>query len=498
MSVNINDYNNESEIHFREFADSLPQTVFEIDSAGRLTFANMCAYATFGYTREELGHSIHVIDMIVPEDRLRAKTNIARVFRGEKFVEEYTALKKDGTRFPVMIHSSCMKMDGRVIGIRGIIIDYTEQKRAEEELRKLSRAVGQSANAICITDTRGNIEYVNPRFCAVTGYDMDEIVGKNPRFLKSGETPDSEYKKLWSTITSGHEWKGEFHNKRKNGELFWEMVSISPIFNEENQITHFLAVKENITEKKNYEAELIKAKEEAEKSNRLKTEFLAQMSHEIRTPLNSILSFTALLKEELEGKLEDDLKASFKIIDNGGRRLIRTIDLILSMSQLQTGSHDVNPANLSLSKDILENVILDFLNPAKEKKISLNFYCCTECDMVYADSYTVTQIFMNLLDNAIKYTSAGGVEVEVGDGENPGEVFAEVRDTGIGISEEYMPELFKAFSQEDTGYTRKFEGNGLGLALVKKYAELNDADIIVKSKKGKGSSFRVVFKRIDS
>ncbi len=146
--------------------------------------------------------------------------------------------------------------NGNFTGYRGIDRDVTERKRIEDELRKLSNAVKQSPVSIVITDTQGNIEYVNPKFTRTTGYTLDEVIGKSPRILKSGKTSASEYKRLWDTITSGREWRGEFCNKKKNGELYWDYASISPIRNAEGVITHFLAVKEDITERKNFEAQL--------------------------------------------------------------------------------------------------------------------------------------------------------------------------------------------------------------------------------------------------
>jgi len=131
-----------------------------------------------------------------------------------------------------------------------------ERKRVEKELRALSRAVEQSPNAVIITDTDGSIEYVNPRFTTLTGYSSDEVIGKNPRFLKSGQMPKEQYKKLWETISSGAEWHGEFHNVKKNGVLYWEFASITPIRNSEDQITHYLSIKEDITERKKSDEDL--------------------------------------------------------------------------------------------------------------------------------------------------------------------------------------------------------------------------------------------------
>jgi signal transduction histidine kinase len=234
------------------------------------------------------------------------------------------------------------------------------------------------------------------------------------------------------------------------------------------------------------------AKDKAERSDRLKSEFLAQMSHEIRTPVNTILNYISLVKEELQSNISEDLKVSFKAIDNGSRRLIKTIDSLINMSQIQTGNYEYNPARINLEKDIIENVILDYLYLVKGKNIDLKFINKAESPVISGDIYSITQIFVNLIDNAVKYTNEGKIDVVLYNCEDS--LCIDVSDTGIGISDEYMGRLFQPFSQEDTGYKRRFDGNGLGLALVLKYAELNNAEIKVKSEKGKGSTFTVKFK----
>ena len=160
---------------------------------------------------------------------------------------------------------------------------------SEEQIHRLSQAIEQSPVSIVITDLAGTIEYANPKFCEVTGYAYDEIIGKNPRILKSGELSDEAYRDMWQTISSGREWRGEFHNRKKNGELFWELASISPIIDDEGTITSYLAVKEDITERKRAEREIIAAKDLAEHSDLLKDAYIANISHEIRTPLNVII-----------------------------------------------------------------------------------------------------------------------------------------------------------------------------------------------------------------
>ena len=484
----------ESQRKYRELADFLPQTVFEMDLDGNLLFTNRSSFTAFKYDLEDFENGLNIYQMLIPADRQKAAGYIKNSILEQKTTEvEFIALRKDGTKFPALVFSTLVFSENKPIGLRGILIDNTERKQIESELRKLSRAVEQSPNSIMITNIFGDLEYVNPRFTQLTGYSFDEVIGKNPRFLKSGETIDNDYKKLWNTLLNNETWRGEFHNKKKNGELYWESVSISPIVEAQGKITHFLAIKEDITDKKIIEKELIKAKEKAEESDRLKSEFLAQMSHEIRSPINIILSYNSFIKEELEGKLDKYLATSFDTIDSAGKRLLRTLNLILNMAAVQSGYVDFQFSPIDI-RSILAELVKEFEYSAKNKNLNLLLTSNTNKSKILADDYIVSEIFQNLIGNAIKYTLNGKVEIKLFESE--GKLYAEVIDSGIGISEEYIPKLFLPFTQEETGYSRKYEGNGLGLALVKKYVELINAEIKVCSKKGAGSTFTVIFNQI--
>ncbi|MGE5497776.1 MAG: sensor histidine kinase [Syntrophothermus sp.] len=234
------------------------------------------------------------------------------------------------------------------------------------------------------------------------------------------------------------------------------------------------------------------AQKKAEQMSRLKTNFLTQMSHEIRTPLNTMLSFNSLLKMEMEDKVPADLQQIFNVIDSGGRRLSRTIDMMLMMSQFQTHTYEPSWSRINISCDILTDIYTEFQNRAQLKELDLEV--CNELGEVLfnGDLYSVKNLFDNLVDNAIKYTMKGSVTVRLYMDEYSS-VCLEVCDTGIGISEEYLKDLFNPFSQEETGYSRRFEGNGLGLALVKNYADLNNMEIKVTSSKENGTKFTTVF-----
>ncbi|NOX18934.1 MAG: hypothetical protein GXO87_11715 [Chlorobi bacterium] len=248
-----------------------------------------------------------------------------------------------------------------------------------------------------------------------------------------------------------------------------------------------------LEERKRINSVLRKAKESAEKSEKLKGEFLAQMSHEIRSPIHTILSFTQLLEFELSDKLNNELKESFRAIKKAGARVVRTIDLILNMSQIQTNTFETHFRNIDLTEEILKPLYIEYSQAAKAEGLKLNFIKDADNTLIEGDEYTINQIVANLLNNAIKYTEKGEITLRVFRTEED-KLAIEVADAGIGISKEYLPKLFESFSQEEQGYTRRYDGNGLGLALVKRYCQINNADIIVESEKGKGSVFRVAFK----
>lgn len=253
-----------------------------------------------------------------------------------------------------------------------------------------------------------------------------------------------------------------------------------------------IIIRNRIENFENQKALLQKQVEISNRSDRLKTEFLAQMSHEIRTPINVILSFVSLIKERFEDSNSGNIDDLLNPIDSSGRRVVRTIDLILNMSEIQTGTFEPNIKEFNLETDILINMIQEFKTAAESKELSLNYTTKVNNSTVFIDDYSVRQIFSNLIENAIKYTRQGEVSVVLFNNKN-NNICVSVKDTGIGIGKEFLPDLFKAFTQEEAGYSRRFEGNGLGLALVKKYCEMNNAEITVKSEKDEGTEFTVIF-----
>ncbi|MCF8382961.1 MAG: PAS domain S-box protein [Chlorobium sp.] len=378
--------------------------------------------------------------------------------------------------------------EGFIFRIIGTSTDITRHKKTEAALKKLSVAVKQSPSVVVITGLDGTIEYVNPKFTRLTGYSAREVIGKNPRVFKSGMVPKEVYDKLWKKVLAGQEWHGEFYNKKKDGELYWEEAVIAPILNEEGIITNFVAVKEDITEKKKLWSELIAAKEKAEESDRLKTAFLANISHEIRTPMNGILGFSELLKDS---HLSGEEQAEYiGLIEQSGLRMLNIINELIDISRIEAGETVLQIAETFLNRLMRE--LHAFFKPEAEKK-GLHFGCfpglSDEESLIETDSSKLSQILTNLIQNALKFTAEG--HVEFGYTRKDGMLEFYVTDSGIGIPLDRQEEIFERFRQVDSRHARSFEGTGLGLCISRAFVEMLGGSIGVTSVEGRGSQFHV-------
>ncbi|MBN1185703.1 MAG: response regulator [Bacteroidales bacterium] len=485
----------ESESKYRLLADNSGDVIFVLDMDLNYTFISPAVRILRGFEPEEAIKQ-KISEVLTPASYQKAVKVISEILSENLSSLENSVLqktielemiRKDKTTIWTEVKASLITdKNNNPVGIIGVTRDISERKSIMEKLRKLSQAVEQSPALIVITDTKGNIEYVNPKFTEITGYSLQEVLGKNSRILKSGFTTNSEYENLWNTITSGSEWKGEFHNKRKDGSLYWEEASITSIKTTDGQITHFLAVKSDITEKKKIIDELIIAKEKAEESDRLKTAFLQNMSHEIRTPMNGILGFIGLLKNPtLDG--EDRIKF-IEIVEISGQRLLTTINDIIEIAKIESCTVEVTLKDENI-EDILQNHY-NFFNPEIEKKgLSLKITCQHDekNNRVFTDRYKLDSVFINLINNAIKFTERGNIEIGCYRDGNY-HVFY-VRDTGIGIPANKQEAIFERFVQADLTITRGYEGSGLGLSISKSYIELLGGKIWLDSVQNTGTTF---------
>ena len=381
--------------------------------------------------------------------------------------------KKDAKRL--------LSKDNRITNQEKLRVDELEW-----ELKRVYKALDRSPVSVLITDVKGSIVYCNPKVSELTGYPIKELYGQNPRIFQSGETPIEEYQNLWNTILAGKEWRGEFRNKKRNGELYWESVLISPIFNPEGRVINFLAVKEDITEMKKMMHDMKISKEQAKESERLKTVFFHNINHEIRTPLNAILGFADLLKSCDPKDLE---RSEFiEIIENSGHVLLNTVNELIEMANIETGMTKVSMSAICLNETI-ESVHKFFKPEAEEKgiKFSCNLPLSYKQAMIISDSEKLNFILANLVNNALKYSYKGKVEVGYLKKGSTLEFF--VADNGVGIRKEQKEIIFDKFRQGNETLTREFQGIGLGLPISKAFVEMLGGKIWVESKVGKGSKF---------
>jgi PAS domain S-box-containing protein len=364
------------------------------------------------------------------------------------------------------------------------------------DTRIFATIVEESPTSVIITDLQGNIEYVNRKFTTLTGYTRGEVLGRNPRFLKSGRQSPAVYSELWHTIVAGGEWRGELCNTKKNGELYWELAAISAIRGDDGAIAHFIAMKEDITDRKGMEEQLRHAKASAEAANLAKSQFLANMSHELRTPLNSILGFSQLLEMQAAGSagsagragtLTDKLREYLRWIHDGGEHLLDMVNDVLDLSKIEAGKVELEKRPFDTAV-LISRVLTTVRSLAAKKHIHIDTVIDAELGLLDADEVRIKQVLYNLLSNAIKFTERErriGVEAKA----CGGECQITVWDEGIGIAFGDRERIFEPFEQLRQGH--EGHGTGLGLTIVKNLVELHGGTVSVESEVGKGSRFTV-------
>ena len=380
------------------------------------------------------------------------------------------------------------------------------QRRADKQLSKLSLAIAQSPESVVITNTRAEIEYVNDAFVRATGYEPHELLGRNPRVLHSGKTPASTYDALWAAMAQGQMWRGEFYNRRKDGSEYVEFAIISPLRQSDGCITHYVAVKEDITEKKRIgieldgyrhhleelvtkrTLELSQARVDAESANHAKSAFLANMSHEIRTPMNAIMGLSHLLRSDTASHAQMD---KLNKIDSACRHLLSIINDVLDISKIEAGKMVLESSPFQVSEVVSH--VQTLLEPdALAKGLTLQVRGDALALWVQADATRLRQALLNLVSNAVKFTEAGGVTItatQAATGQDVATLRFEITDTGIGMDADTTGRLFQNFEQGDASTTRKYGGTGLGLAITRSLAQLMGGAAGVTSTPGLGSTF---------
>ncbi|MGQ9644859.1 MAG: PAS domain S-box protein, partial [Ignavibacterium sp.] len=424
----------ESEERFRSLVNNIVEAVIIADWNGKILFANKSAAKLVDIDSPEKGIGRSVTEFLHPSNIDRAIRLISFEKGSNETIRDTFQLvtSKNQIRW-VESMSSRIRFQNEYV-LLTTLRDITERIKTEELLHLLTNALHNAANGVMITEVNGKIIWVNEAIEKLSGYNEKELIGKTPSLFKSGLMPDEFYSKMWHTVQSGKVWKGELINKRKDGSYYEEEMTITPILNENNEISHFISIKQDITDRKRNEREIREAKVKAEEINKLKSSFLANMSHELRTPLVGILGFAELLRDNISEKEHSEMASR---IHKSGKRLLETLNSILDLSRIEANKLELKLDNINVCRVVREN-LMQFEALASTKNLYLKDDLVDDEIISYLDEKILHQILNNLINNAIKYTQKGGITIEVRKGviDNSENVFIKIKDTGIGIPPE--------------------------------------------------------------
>ena len=496
------------ETRYRALVDqAAPDALYVHDHQGNFIEVNQKACEYDGYSKEEF-LKLNVLDVEKDFDLTTLQQAWSAIQPGITSTLYGQHRRKDGSTFPVEVRFGLLEYSGQRLYI-ALVRDITERMKAEEQLLLQSKVLEAAGNAILIADPKGLIEWVNPAFTRLTGFTKEEAIGSTmDKLVSCTICPPDAHQEVWGIINKGQIWHGEIICQRKDGADYTEEQTITPVMDEKGIIRHYIAIKQDITSRKQNEAELERyqndlerlvddrtrelniARKEAERLSQVKSAFLANMSHEIRSPMNAMMGFFYLLEQQpLEGEAHELVhKARF-----AGQSLLAIINDILDFSKIESGHLEIERFPFRLS-DMLDQIAALMSAMAGDKNLELIINpSAIFVDHMNGDGLRLQQVLVNLCSNAIKFTEKGEVELtikllKVLKGNKVKMHFA-VRDTGIGISEEKQNEIFNAFSQADISITRRFGGSGLGLAISRQLVSLMGGTLQVESKLGKGSVF---------
>ncbi|MEA2625138.1 MAG: hypothetical protein QOD06_1183 [Candidatus Binatota bacterium] len=493
----------ESEERFRLLVEGVKDyAIVLLDPEGRVLSWNEGAQRIDGYAADEiLGRHFAVFHPKGDVERGRPDQILIETVAKGSWEERGWLMRKDGSLYWADVLITVLRDEfGRLKGFARIVRDVTERKRIEDAIAYVSRqnelilnAAGEGIYGVSVD---GIITFANPAAAKMLGYLPEELVGRSMHdvyrwFDGDGAAAHREDCALCEVILRGSV-------RRVRDEKFWRSDDATvPVdfvgtpVRQGGMVTGAVVVFNDVTERQRTETELGSARDAALESARMKSLFLANMSHEIRTPLNVILGYNSLIADRFDELGDRTQDVFLNAVSRAGKRLMDTVHSVLDISKIETGGMELRPSDIELPA-LLEHQVRDVEVLAREK--GLSFSCDVEEPMarVRFDEYCLSNALTNLLQNAVKFTDRGGIWARLYRQEN-GTLAISIRDTGVGIDPGYLPRLFEPFSQEFMGYTRRFEGTGLGLALTKRYLEMNGGYVTIDSEKGAGSTFTVHF-----
>jgi len=377
---------------------------------------------------------------------------------------------------------------GTVMGILGVFTDITEQKRLEHQLKLQGSALAAIANAVVITDSSGNIVWVNPAFSELTGYTREEVVGKSPAMLKSGQHDAAFYRQLWSTINSGAVWQGEIINRRKDGSLYHEDMTVTPVRDSDNRITHFVAIKQDITDRLRAER-LANERDRLRDSVKAHEHLIGVVGHELRTPLAGLMIIAEFLQHSSDRNTAEFDSFLGSVLEEV-QRMSGTVNDLLEVARLDSGIAKWNWGEVDVHKTCSEAAAS--IRPLIDAtQISLTVHVQSEELAMYGDAAAIRRLLINLLSNASKHTTEGAITLDARVDEDADGRWIDfvVTDTGTGMTPETAARLGEAFALNSGVVGEKYvTGSGLGLAICRGIVTAHGGTIRVKSRLNEGTT----------
>lgn len=488
----------ESEEKFRIISEAAYDAIIMLDNQGKVSYWNKAAEKMFGYkSKEIIGKELHRV--LPPEEYYMPYKKGFEEFKhtgkgpavGRTI--ELPAIKKDGTEIIAELSLSSVKIKGKWNAI-GIVRDITEKKQIEKEIKIRDEAIKSSINGIAITDSMGNIIYVNNSFLKMWKVDTaEEVLGKPiVNFWEVNEN----YRKVMSNLVKTGGWTGELIAKRKNGSTFPVQLSINFITDENNRINNIFASFVDITEQKKAEEEIKRKQERIEKQNiqlkkldKIKSEFLNITSHELRTPMSAIKGYAQMMLKEVLGPTTDEQKKALNVVIRNINRLDNLIRDILDVSRLESGTMRFLPEKVDI-KEMISDVVETMQSFAETKKIQIKTEIQENLPNLFVDPERIKQVIINIVNNAIKFSPHNSIIIIRVKRDKKDKVLFEIQDFGKGIPKNKQKKIFETFYQVDSGIDRKFGGAGLGLAISRGIILSHGGKIWVNSKLGEGSTFK--------
>ncbi len=482
----------DSEQKFRQLTDnSLAGIYILLDQ--KIQYCNDRFAEIFGYESSQEVTGLALETFIHPDDFDSVEKAVTSRIRGETKTSQHEVkgLQKNGGIIHIEILGSSIQYKGQKAA-QGMLLDITKRTQARELLQQSEekyRFLFENINDALAITQNGKYIHFNHQFCEMLGYTASELDQKDYREIISKEglemlaERDKQRKRGGQPPT-----RYETTFLMKDGQVIHVDVNVT-IINYLGQTASY-AVLRDISERKKAEADIEAALLKAKQANEVKDQFIANISHEIRTPLNSILGFSDLFKQRYGEMVSVKDQDIFQYITNASNRLMRTVDSILNISQLNAGAFKLQKCEIDLNS-LIKNVLEEIRMQAVKKNLELIFNTPDQQAMIFSDNHSLHQAILNLVDNAIKYTNAGKIELSLSQKQNSYRL--SIQDTGIGISEEYQKRIFEPYTQESEGFTKNFQGIGLGLALTKRYLELNDINLELESSKSLGTTFTLIF-----